>query len=76
MMSNDVREEIMKALRSNQKRFKAGREVKKKVLTWALRTVEPPQAPNISLPPGPQLTEKYIKELFSVHTRIQFLPNK
>lgn len=74
-MSSDVREEIVKALRTNQRRFKAGREVKKKVLSWALRTVAPPQAPNISLPPGPQLTEKYINELFSEQTRIQLLPN-
>lgn len=64
----------MKALRSNKDRFKPGNEVKNKVLNWALVSRTPPKAPNIVLPPGPLLTEKYINDLFKEEARIDFLP--
>lgn len=72
-MNNDVRDEINKTLRLNPKRFKAGQEVKKKVLTWSLKTRAPPKASRIALLAGPQITEKYLNELFSEQARIHFV---
>lgn len=74
MMSNDIKDETAKALRSHSKRFKPGREVKQKVLSWALKTRTPPKASHIALPPGPLLTEKYINDLFCDQARIHYLP--
>lgn len=74
MMSNDVKDETAKALRSHTKRFKPGREVKQKVLSWALKVRAPPKASHIALPPGPILTEKYINDLFCDQARIHYLP--
>lgn len=71
MMSNDIRDEISRALKFNPDRFKAGNEVKK---NWALVSRTPPKAPNIVLPPGPLLTEKYINDLFKEEARINFMP--
>lgn len=72
-MSSDVKDEIMKALRTHTDRFKPGSEVKKKVLNWALASRAPPKAPNIVLPQGPLLTEKYINDLFKEEARINFM---
>lgn len=73
MMLSDVKDEIMKALKMNSDRFKPGNEVKKKVLNWALVSRTPPKAPNIVLPQGPLLTEKYINDLFKEEARINFM---
>lgn len=73
MMSNDIQKEIKKALKANSDRFKAGNEVKKEVLNWALVSRTPPKAPNIVLPQGPLLTEKYINDLFKEEARIDFM---
>lgn len=73
MMSSDVKDEIMKALRTHSDRFRPGSEVKKKVLHWALISRTPPKAPNIVLPLGPLLTEKYINDLFKEEARINFM---
>lgn len=74
-MSNDIKDEIMKALRTHSDRFRAGSEVKKKVLNWALASRTPPKAPYIALSPGPLLTEKYINDLFKEEARINFMPH-
>lgn len=73
MISSDIKDEIMKALRTCTDRFRPGSEVKKKVLNWALISRTPPKAPNIVLPPGPLLTEKYINDLFKEEARINFM---
>lgn len=73
MMSSDIKDEIMKALRTHTDRFRAGSEVKKKVSNWALVSRTPPKAPNIVLPQGPLLTEKYINDLFKEEARINFM---
>lgn len=74
MISNEVKDEITKALKTHTDRFKAGDEVKKKILNWALVSRAPPKAPHIVLPPGPLLTEKYINDLFYEQARINFMP--
>lgn len=73
MISSDIKDEIMKALRTHSDRFRPGSEVKKKVLNWALVSRTPPKAPNIVLPRGPLLTEKYINDLFKEEARINFM---
>lgn len=73
MMSNDIQKEIKKALKANPDRFKAGNEVKKEVSNWALVSRTPPKAPNIVLPQGQLLTEKYINDLFKEEARIDFM---
>lgn len=73
MISSDVKDEIMKALRAHSDRFRAGSEVKKKVLNWALASRTPPKAPKIVLPQGPLLTEKYINDLFKEEAKINFI---
>lgn len=72
-MQNDVKDEILKALRTHTDRFKPGNEVKKKVLNWALASRTPPKAPIIALSQGPLLTEKYINDLFTGEARINFM---
>lgn len=72
-MSSDTKDEIMRALRTHSDRFRPGSEVKKKVLNWALVSRTPPKAPNIVLPQGPLLTEKYINDLFKEEARINFM---
>lgn len=73
MISSDSKDEIMRALRTHSDRFRPGSEVKKKVLNWALVSRTPPKAPNIVLPQGPLLTEKYINDLFKDEARINFM---
>lgn len=73
MMLSDVKDEIMKALKTHADRFKPGSEIKKKILNWALVSRTPPKAPNIVLPPGELLTEKYINDLFKEEARINFM---
>lgn len=72
-MSSDTKDEIIRALRTHTDRFRPGSEVKKKVLNWALVSRTPPKAPNIVLPQGPLLTEKYINDLFKEEARINFM---
>lgn len=74
MQSSDVKDEITKALKTFTDRFKAGDEIKKKVVNWALVSRSPPKAPNIILPEGPLLTEKYINDLFYEQARINYMP--
>lgn len=74
MQANDVKDEILRALRSQTARFKAGKEAKKKVSNWALVSRSPPKAPNIVLPQGPLLTEKFINDLFCEQARIYYMP--
>lgn len=69
-----MKKEIERALRTHSDRFRPGREVKKKVLNWALASRTPPKASNIVLPPGPLLTEKHINDLFTEEAQIKFLP--
>lgn len=73
MISSDIKDEIMRALRTHSDRFRPGSEIKKKVLNWALVSRIPPKAPNIVLPQGPLLTEKYINDLFKEEARINFM---
>lgn len=74
MQSSDVKDEITKALKTFTDRFKAGDEIKNKIINWALVSRSPPKAPNIVLPEGPLLTEKYINDLFYEQARINYMP--
>lgn len=74
MQANDVKDEILRALKMHTARFRAGNEVKKKVANWALASRSPPKAPIIVLPQGPQLTEKFINDLFCEQARINYMP--
>lgn len=73
-MHNDMKDEISKALRANPDIFQSSSENVTKTKEWALKSRSPPSAPNINLPPGPVLTEKYINDLFSDRAKIYFLP--
>lgn len=73
MMFSDVKDEILKALKTNTIRFKSGKEGKRLSMHWSLKSRAPPQAPVIALPPGPPLSEKYLNDLFSDQARIHFL---
>lgn len=76
-MLSDVKDEIKKALRTHSDRFKLEKkaisETKKKDPKWALVSRAPPKAPNIVLPQGDLLTEKYINDLFKEEARINFM---
>lgn len=74
MQANDVKDDILRALKMHTERFKAGNEVKKKISNWALVSRSPPKAPTIVLPQGPLLTEKFINDLFCEQARINYLP--
>lgn len=69
-----MRDEISKALNTTPALFQSSTENSSKTKEWGLKIGAPPQAPNINLPPGPLLTEKYINDLFSDRARIYFLP--
>ncbi|XP_031638714.1 polycomb protein Pcl [Contarinia nasturtii] len=73
MMLSDVKEDIKKALGTHNDRFKPGNDVNQKILSWALVSRTPPKAPNIVLPQGPLLTEKYINDLFKEEAKINFM---
>lgn len=75
MMHNDIKDEISKALRTNAEIFQSSSDNVTKTKEWALKSRSTPSAPNINLPPGPVLTEKYINDLFSDRAKIYFLPH-
>lgn len=73
MSFSDIKQIIVKALSSNEKRFKClDAEAKMK---YGLHVNVPPPVVKLVLPPnGPQVTEKYLKEYFKEKTKIQILP--
>lgn len=74
MISNEVKDEISKALKTHTDRFRPGNEVKKNLQNWALVSRAPPKAPHIVLPAGPLLTEKFINDMFYEQARINYMP--
>lgn len=73
---NERRERILTALTSSRKRFKCGREMKKRATIWGLRLRRPPPPPSQlsaleQVKKGEPLTDELVREHAS---RLRFLP--
>ncbi|XP_049887181.1 uncharacterized protein LOC126381755 isoform X3 [Pectinophora gossypiella] len=73
---NERREKILTALTSSRKRFKCGREMKKRATIWGLRFRRPPPPPAQlaaleQIKKGEPLTDELVREYSS---RLRFLP--
>ncbi|CAB3237091.1 unnamed protein product [Arctia plantaginis] len=73
---NERRERILTALTSSRKRFKCGREMKKRATIWGLRLRRPPPPPQQlsaleQIKKGEPLTDEQVRELAP---RLRFLP--
>lgn len=64
----------MSVLTNNNKRFKCGREIKKRTTIWGLRVRLPPPAPCVPLPRVGPILEEELRERWQGNRRLQFLP--
>lgn len=76
MSFSEIKDRILKALNSNEKRFRC-HDAESKMKNYCLRVNVPPPVEQLVLPPnGPLVTEKYIKEHFKDKTKIHIIPKR
>lgn len=76
MSYSEIKDRIVKILKSNDKRFRC-HDADKKKKKYCLRVNVPPLVEQLVIPPnGPQVTEQYLKEFFKDKTKIHIIPKR